>query len=501
MNRVLCLFIIILTFACQNKEEESDISPDSSNFIKGVNISGTIKNRAENDTITTLNIYVSDKLAEKDFVVHKVDIDNKGSFSTTIYINRVQTINLSYKNIDFPLIAGPSDQIELTFNNNYTSKKVLFKDLTISGTSENINSDLFKFLSERKLDISEHYNKIRKIQSQNYKKYHDSLFGSDAKYIDQFLSQNSIDDKLKDWLYVERHYMPVDHLLSFPMYFEMFNPEEESTVTFAEDFYDDLNTLPELESKHLINNNINSIGNYLLFHYLKKIRPASVSMKAKTLDSLAIRQIQSKYKNNPFLVQFTIYDRLSSAFDSKELEILENEFTFLDKLYKGSVFELIIKEKTQLTKNLLESPDLPEKAKLLTFKSNDPKNFLNEIIADAEGKITYIDNWGTWCAPCRSEFEEATPKLKKQFSKNVNFVYICHLSEEKVWKSMISQYNLEGKHYFVTKEQTEALKDVLNIQGYPTYNIIDANGKILHSGFEFRPSKNETSKILKQLIK
>ena len=52
----------------------------------------------------------------------------------------------------------------------------------------------------------------------------------------------------------------------------------------------------------------------------------------------------------------------------------------------------------------------------------------------------------------------------------------------------------------VGASKTEKMHQSFKINGYPTYNIIDTNGNMLHAGFEYRPSLPNTIEILDKLV-
>ena len=50
------------------------------------------------------------------------------------------------------------------------------------------------------------------------------------------------------------------------------------------------------------------------------------------------------------------------------------------------------------------------------------------------------------------------------------------------------------------KEDERALFEQVKLTGFPTYTIIDKQGEMVYSGFEYRPSSPATTKILSNLI-
>ena len=119
----------------------------------------------------------------------------------------------------------------------------------------------------------------------------------------------------------------------------------------------------------------------------------------------------------------------------------------------------------------------PEKE---TFESFYNKNF--------NGKVVYVDFWGTYCGPCLKEFKHYTPKLKQRYSskKDLAFLYICggdEMRHKYMWREQIKNYNVEGKHIFLNMKEYSKLynrltgdnKDYVMV---PWYIMLDSKGKV-----------------------
>ncbi|KAA0989182.1 TlpA family protein disulfide reductase [Dyadobacter aurulentus] len=131
---------------------------------------------------------------------------------------------------------------------------------------------------------------------------------------------------------------------------------------------------------------------------------------------------------------------------------------------------------------------------------------LDSVIARHQGRVIFIDMWGTWCGPCRQEFA-FNQALKDRFKdKPVDFAYIAveHRPDpEKSWREMIAFYHLIGYHILAGEELREDLRKIYAQQGnliFPSYILVDKSGKIVTIHAK-RPSDREALyKQIEQLL-
>lgn len=137
-------------------------------------------------------------------------------------------------------------------------------------------------------------------------------------------------------------------------------------------------------------------------------------------------------------------------------------------------------------------------AKLATL--TDGKEILNCITAPYRGRIIYIDVWGTWCVPCKEEMKHV-PEMKKALEgMDVVFLYLCSRSSDESWRANIARFGLSGKdcvHYNLPQAQQTAVENALGVSSYPTYRIIDRQGRIMPGN----PPRPSNSARLKEMLK
>lgn len=96
------------------------------------------------------------------------------------------------------------------------------------------------------------------------------------------------------------------------------------------------------------------------------------------------------------------------------------------------------------------------------------------------GKAIYVDIYSVGCGACRDEWKHHTPELHRQLQdKDVVFVNLCLSSSREAWQKMVEGHEVEGENYWFGKELTNRFLDLTDIRGYPTYMLLDRNGRVL----------------------
>lgn len=111
-----------------------------------------------------------------------------------------------------------------------------------------------------------------------------------------------------------------------------------------------------------------------------------------------------------------------------------------------------------------------------------PEALLAEILKPYEGKLVYVDVWGTWCGPCKEQMKHVPAIKQAMKGKDVVFLYLANASPRDSWENVIKEYGLAGElavHYNLPDVQQEMLEKHFGVQFFPTYLLIDRKGNMV----------------------
>lgn len=127
---------------------------------------------------------------------------------------------------------------------------------------------------------------------------------------------------------------------------------------------------------------------------------------------------------------------------------------------------------------------------------------LDDLLKSHRGRVVYVDFWGTWCAPFRTEMPYTKQLKDKLKDQPVDFLYIAEengTDQARInrWKATIQRLRITGEHFMMTPAFIAGMKQLnQEVTQYPTYALFDKTGKLVNFGAA-RPS--ETDAVMRQI--
>ena len=95
-------------------------------------------------------------------------------------------------------------------------------------------------------------------------------------------------------------------------------------------------------------------------------------------------------------------------------------------------------------------------------------------LRDTRGKVTLINFWATWCAPCRLEMPTIQERADQYSSELAVLAVNFDESPEQV-QSFVDKLSL---HFAVLLDPGAKVQDLYRVRGYPTSFFVDETGKV-----------------------
>jgi len=104
---------------------------------------------------------------------------------------------------------------------------------------------------------------------------------------------------------------------------------------------------------------------------------------------------------------------------------------------------------------------------------------------DIKGKITLIDFWAAWCAPCRKENPNVVNVYNKYHEKGLEIISVSldgtpqQKDPKQAWMDAIQKDKLTWNHVSNLQYFNDPIAKQFNINSIPATYLIDADGKII----------------------
>lgn len=119
----------------------------------------------------------------------------------------------------------------------------------------------------------------------------------------------------------------------------------------------------------------------------------------------------------------------------------------------------------------------------------------------AKNKLTIVDFWATWCAPCKKELDAIKPYYKEWKDKGVELVAITIDDSQQLNKVMPMSQQKQWDYTIVSDVNKQSLVK-LGFSSIPQTYIINQNGEIVYSHPGYTPGdEKELVKKINELLK
>lgn len=119
-------------------------------------------------------------------------------------------------------------------------------------------------------------------------------------------------------------------------------------------------------------------------------------------------------------------------------------------------------------------------------------------LKESLGKVTIIDFWASWCAPCRQENPNVVALYNEFHSKGLNIIGVSLDREggSAQWKEAIAKDKLAWNHISNLKFWEDPIAKQYNVQSIPSTFILDKNGIIVAKNLSGAELKAKISELL-----
>ena len=120
----------------------------------------------------------------------------------------------------------------------------------------------------------------------------------------------------------------------------------------------------------------------------------------------------------------------------------------------------------------------------------------------ANGKVTVINYWATWCSPCKRELDaiaDIYPEWQEKY--NMELVAVT-IDDARALAKVRPLVDSKGWPFEILSDAKQASQQALNFQTIPQTFVVDTEGKIVYTHNGYKPGDEyELEEVLEGLKK
>ncbi len=503
MKKLFLFFIVLGIISCSQK--------DLYKTEKKVTISGRVVNVDTQKRNIDLHIYGICQVPE----ILSTDLDSTGNFNFHFKSYVPLETELKY-GITLTVLTHPGDSIYVEFDGNQSNLVELLKETKFNGSSSKLNNDIsaFKgmlysnFVDLRKVDLQ---TATIQFDIADFELYLDTMQQEYDNLLEDFNMKISPCNEAKEWGKFLLKQNIYEAIINYAFMHQFEDKSKPAYFNIHVSFYDRLLDLTPIQYSTFLNSRylpsfIDKYWHFYAFFNLladesykqNNTEPGFIS-SVRLNDSIVFAGL-SQYTPDRLLRQLVFTEKMRRDLDALKIESYERNQEILDQIITEPFLKKPLIELYHFTKEKLDNPKIASDAILKILEDSSAKQMMDSILFTNKGKVIYIDCWSDNCGPCLAELPNSKELEEEMRDKDVVFVYVCLNSKEDVWKAIVAKHQLNGQHYFLSKNQSKEWVKAFNITGVPYYFLIDKNQAIVENGSYLRPNiaKPKIEKLLEQ---
>ena len=133
-----------------------------------------------------------------------------------------------------------------------------------------------------------------------------------------------------------------------------------------------------------------------------------------------------------------------------------------------------------------------------SVQAEEPKEQLDKLMQQHQGKVVFLDFWASWCVPCRKSFPWLNT-MQEKYKKQGFTVISINLDREKSFAETFLQST--PAEFAIIYDHQSSLAKKFKIKGMPCSYLFDRQGNQIgaHIGFNAEKKHEFEQEIIKAL--